>query len=634
MKNITWWLIILTLSLFIHYHSVAQRQAIDSLQQAYQNVKEDTTKILIQLGISEYYIKIDPDSSILISQEMLSLSEKINYPKGIMISNMRIGSYYSYRGRESKALDFFYKSLKLAQELELKEFELENLNRIAINYQRQEEPEKAIVYIKQILNFVLEIKDTLRHASALNNLGVFYTNIGKYDSALFYLEKIETLALTNNIQVLKRIYPYALNNKADIYSKQGKYELALEYYKQSLVEKEKSGDKWAICYTLNGMAIVYQKQGNYSKSIEVALKGFEIAQDLKLLLEIRMISQTLYKTYQLMADYEHAFEYLSIFQQSNDSIFQQEKVKAIANLEATTELEKKDLLIEKERTARKLQQSLTYIILSALLLVLGLVYFIWRGFVKQKKIKDIIVDKNTEISTQNKELKELNSVKDKLFSIISHDLRSPVVNIQMLFQMLNEGSITMNEINELSEHLGKELNEVSTLLDNLLFWAKSQMEKGIVANPGRNDIEALIQENIALITNRLSQKNIKVIHEIKESHYAYFDREMIKLVIRNLLHNAIKFTPEGKNIYVSLSEEENYIYIKIKDEGIGMSPETVENLFQTKTSSFSAENTALGKGTGLGLMLSYEFIEKNNAQITVQSEVDQGSEFCIKLPKS
>lgn len=254
---------------------------------------------------------------------------------------------------------------------------------------------------------------------------------------------------------------------------------------------------------------------------------------------------------------------------------------------------------------------------------------------KQKAILEKGVrERTSELKQKNEELQNSNDVKDKLFSIISHDLRGPIGNLKMLFNLFEEGEISVSEIESVSGTLSKDINEMYTLIENLLYWAKSQMSKGIETNPVTIDLKKLVNENIALSEAQAKRKNIKLLNQVIENTFVLADREMLKLIIRNLINNSIKFTPDDKNIYISSETLANYINLKVRDEGVGISPEIVETIFQEKTASLSSENTKSGKGTGLGLMLSYEFIKKNNGDIGVESEVGKGSTFFVKIPKA
>jgi PAS domain S-box-containing protein len=237
----------------------------------------------------------------------------------------------------------------------------------------------------------------------------------------------------------------------------------------------------------------------------------------------------------------------------------------------------------------------------------------------------------TKQKEAERELQELLSTKDKLFSIISHDLRGPVGSFMQIIELLTSG---MQIEPEMQVSLLEELKNMSKntfyLLENLLNWSRSQRSE-IEYAPRAILINDLIAENLSLLSVTASQKEIEV--RFNEDHYfnAFADYNMINLVIRNLLSNAVKFTPRGGTVDIYLAEEEHFVQVTVKDSGVGMSPDIVEKLF-TKDHYHSTYGTNNEKGSGLGLMLCKDFISRNGGKIRVESEVGKGSSFIFTLP--
>jgi len=226
----------------------------------------------------------------------------------------------------------------------------------------------------------------------------------------------------------------------------------------------------------------------------------------------------------------------------------------------------------------------------------------------------------------------LNQLKDRIFSIIAHDLRSPLINITDMINMIGEKVITEEEFRLFLPELSKNLNYTSSLLDNLLHWSKSQLN-GELINPVVIDIKDFIQHEILYYQQKATEKGIKLHQTIEEATPVHVDAEMIHLVIRNLLGNAIKFCSKGDNITVSSTiNTNNEVVICVKDTGSGMKPETVERLFMPDT--FTIRGTNNEKGTGLGLQVCKDFIEKNKGKIWVTTEWGKGSEFYFTVPKA
>lgn len=243
--------------------------------------------------------------------------------------------------------------------------------------------------------------------------------------------------------------------------------------------------------------------------------------------------------------------------------------------------------------------------------------------------RDDVIAKNIEIEKRKNELKKLNQVKDRLFSIVSHDLRSPLNSLKGTLALMEMGALDAEEIGHFSAELNKELAYVLELMENLLKWAKAQMD-GMEAILKSIDIYDLVDNNVGLLQPIADKKYIKIINEVSQSIVAQGDEEMIKLVIRNLISNAIKFTPDSGQIQIQCKTQDNELEIAIKDNGVGISPEKQARLFDAET-HFTTKGTNSEKGTGLGLLICKEFIEKNNGRLWVESTLGEGSTFKFTL---
>lgn len=246
--------------------------------------------------------------------------------------------------------------------------------------------------------------------------------------------------------------------------------------------------------------------------------------------------------------------------------------------------------------------------------------------------RDDVIAKNIEIERRREELNKLNQVKDRLFSIVSHDLRSPLNSLKGTLALMEMGALTKDETKYFTGELNNELSYVLELLENLLKWAKAQME-GIETQPAKLDIDALVNSNVGLLQPIADKKQIVLTNHVPADTMAWGDEEMIKLVIRNLLSNAIKFTKESGTIKVESKLANEMLEISIVDNGVGISPKQQQQLFDNST-HFSTQGTHREKGTGLGLLICKEFIEKNKGRIWVESELKKGSTFRFTLPVS
>ncbi|MGB0522580.1 MAG: hybrid sensor histidine kinase/response regulator [Flammeovirgaceae bacterium] len=238
-----------------------------------------------------------------------------------------------------------------------------------------------------------------------------------------------------------------------------------------------------------------------------------------------------------------------------------------------------------------------------------------------------------EIKRQQTELSQLNHVKDKVFSIIAHDLRNPFASIGMFVDVLleNAASFTPEEVADIANDLHESLSSANLLLENLLEWSRSQMEH-IDMLPQKLQPEEVANSVARLFRNNIQNKGVKLTINFSADCVVFADAHMINFIIRNLVSNAIKFTPTDGEIYVEgkvLGEE--MCEILVKDTGVGISEENLARLFN-EDDHVSTRGTEGEKGTGLGLMLCKEFVEKNGGSIQVESKVGEGSVFRFTLP--
>ncbi len=230
---------------------------------------------------------------------------------------------------------------------------------------------------------------------------------------------------------------------------------------------------------------------------------------------------------------------------------------------------------------------------------------------------------------QAEELLTTNELKNKLFSIVSHDLRNPILSLNEIVNLFNEGVITDDEIKSYMPLISKNIKNTSALLENLLHWSRSQLKgERIQKNNFNLRIAALLQ--VSILEPLANEKEIKIENTIDETQIGYADRDMIELVFRNLISNAIKYCNKGGAITISSTVEDQFIQVCVRDTGIGIAEENLQKLFGLN--NFSTLGTNKELGTGLGLLLCREFITKNGGKIWVESKLNEGSKFCFTIP--
>jgi PAS domain S-box-containing protein len=255
-------------------------------------------------------------------------------------------------------------------------------------------------------------------------------------------------------------------------------------------------------------------------------------------------------------------------------------------------------------------------------------------------LRGIIIDitdrklANEQIKQKNDELRELNATKDKFFSIIAHDLKSPFNSILGFSELLKDEARDL-DIDSIVEYAGiihASARHTFGLLENLLDWARMQQDR-ISFEPQEILFNSIVNKEFEGLKNSADKKNIELIKNIGENLIITADENMVSTVLRNLVSNAIKFTPKGGEVKVDARVEGDDVKISVSDTGIGIKPETIEKLFKIET-SFTTRGTENEKGTGLGLLLCREFIEKHGGKIWVESEQGRGSIFSFTIPKT
>jgi signal transduction histidine kinase len=273
------------------------------------------------------------------------------------------------------------------------------------------------------------------------------------------------------------------------------------------------------------------------------------------------------------------------------------------------------------------------IIFSTAIVVMIYVYLL------KSRTNRLLKHQNQQISQANealrkseKNLMELNATKDKFFSIISHDLKNPFSSLLSISELMVESfDHTDREDHKAGfQKINQSVKHLLDLLENLLTWSRSQRGK-IKYEPVRFNLSTLVQENINLHRLLAERKGIMLHSNDQGEVYAYGDRDMINSVIRNLVTNAVKFTERDKKVEIQLNPKDKEVEVSIMDEGIGISSEQLEKLFRIDE-KFKSTGTAGEKGTGLGLIICREFVEKNGGEIHVRSSPGKGSVFSFTIP--
>ena len=569
-------------------------------------------------------------------KKSLSFRQEISDINGISACYNNIGNSLYNQMKYTEAFIYMMKGLKLREDLQDKDLIANSLNNIAGVYSAIGNYKEALEYLQRAIAIYKSNNNILGLVEAYYNIGLLYYNLKNYEQATFYQSKGYQLALTTGYKFDESLCILAL---ADIFSKQKKYEKALDYYMMAKKRGEKLYGLEQEAEINIGIGSVYVNTGKTQLGIEYLIKGYQIARDFNFLIPIPDATSSLAKAYLSLNDFKNAYKFKELNAIYNDSNNNKETNKKIAENQFNYELDKKqskiellekDKAIKEEETTR--QKYITIGLLSFLIISVFIIMRLINNVKKEKETKELILKQKFEIEEQSTKLSQMNQLKDKTFSILSHDLRSPLGALVQILEMLDDKSISIQEFSELKKKLDLQLTYLNRFLENLLLWSKSHMEEDFAIQIKQINLFEIVNQNQELLQESANQKQIEIKNHIHQDTCIMADFDQIDLVLRNLLSNALKFTSNSGKIEVMAKENNNEIVVSVTDNGIGMDSETAKNLFDNKERK-SSIGTIGEKGTGLGLLICKEFINKHGGKIWAESEPKKGSTFYFSLPK-
>jgi len=543
--------------------------------------------------------------------------------------------YYRSQNRYALAIEYFLKASQITQNIDETLLSLE-LFYIGLLYRNQEYNAKASEYF-QILRVLAEEKPS----KCLVNLGEIYNALGfslgsenKLKEALeYHLKANEVAKKINDKQALAQ----GLDGIGQVYQKQGEYQKALDYYFEALSHFDTISNNILTSYIYLYIGQCYHKLKQQEKSLEYALKSYELSVQTNWGVTMIKSSLLLAEVYGKLEKYEQAYEFQKKHLIFRDSILSKDNANHLIDVEIQVALQQTKQaikLLEKDKKIQEEENKNQRLLLASvlgILAVLGLLAaMLYRNNHAKKKANQKLLAQKLEIEQQAQKLAQVNATKDKLFAIIGHDLRSPLNSLKGLMDLLVKQNISAEEFIMFSGKLRNGVEHVYFTLNNLLVWANSQMQ-GIRVKPKFLEINILVNQNFDFLEEIARSKQIQLENLLPLEVKVWADEQLISLAIRNLISNALKFTPEGGTVKVAAQQKDNQWEIGIEDTGVGMSKETLAKLFRTDIHT-TTQGTNGEKGTGLGLLLCKEMIEKNHGTIWVESEEGKGSTFRFSLP--
>jgi signal transduction histidine kinase len=605
------------------------------LQTYFENIGDRRREayILISMGDVSNILGHN-EKAVEYSQKMLEILEGLDAPFLRSRGYINLGKSYDGMGDFDNALKNLLSAVTIYEE------NLSDLNQpehkknkvkfadaiecVGILCGRLNQNEKSREYFHQALHLYEELGDAHGITKTLNNLGVSYSHENPHKTLEYYKRALD-IAQQNDFKGIGVAYT---NNIGGVYEDIEEYDNALEYYHKALGLADSVGIHKYKGFILKHIGTVYLKTKSYDMALEYFDKSLVFFREYNQQEEIEEVFYLFSQLYQEMGDYKSALEYHKKYTELKDKIFNTEKARQIAEMQTKYETEKK----KKEAEIYRLKN------------------------VELTEKNRIISDQKTEIEMQNEHLQEALeeltlseqklrqtndalgkavATKDKFFSIIAHDLKNPLGAMIGLSDMMLEhyDDISEDDRMDLAKGINRSSKNLYELLKNLLEWSRAQTGK-IPYTPQTFDIAGIAESCILLLAESANAKNITLLLQIEPDTIVFADMQMITTVIRNLISNAIKFTEEDGEIRIESNYRTDVIEIAVMDNGVGMTSEKVDKLFKIGEKYISTDGTSGEKGTGLGLILCKEFIEKHGGKIWVESEVGKGSTFRFTLPTS
>ncbi|MFS4416870.1 ATP-binding protein [Maribacter sp. 2307ULW6-5] len=540
-----------------------------------------------------------------------------------------LASEYYTQEKYAKALDAYLQALKTAQgEKDLKMLSVINENMASL-YLLQEDFEQAMHHFNKVIALNEEIGDPIFIAETRSNIAGAYAKMGDLELGMFNINAaIRTFQKERIISWLA----YAYGVKADIYLKQDNLKWALYWFKQSEELHAELDDERGSIDIYNGLSQVYLLKENDAVAEAYAQKAHKISKKLSVLEGEAQSAKLLYTLSKKLGDHQTALYHHETYQRITDTLQNKRNEEDLMLLKTKLryEQQKADLIQENEK---ELAQTRLYVYaaIGFLLALMALALINKRNARIQSDLNKQLLAKTKDLEKSQAYLKEVNATKNKMFRIIGHDLRGPIGAIQGMFDLSSNGEMTNEEFMGFVPKIREDVNSLAFTLNNLLSWSTTQMN-GKVTKAVDFDVYRTVEENISLLSEIAANKSISIRNNLVENTLIHSDYNQIDVVIRNLLSNALKFTPNHGQVHIGMTQTDKTMVLYVKDNGVGIEKKVLASLFSSNIASTYGTNNE--KGTGLGLNLCKEMVEQNNGTIWAESRPGNGSTFFVSLPKA
>jgi signal transduction histidine kinase/CheY-like chemotaxis protein/Tfp pilus assembly protein PilF/HPt (histidine-containing phosphotransfer) domain-containing protein len=658
--------------LYVYYQDKDSETGLEYLFKSLEITRQlgnpkKTAQILVFIG-HVYERRGGFDKSIELYNEALELYQEINDEPGIANALVNLGATYTDKGDFVNAMDATLKALEYFEKTNAKDNIARAHNNIGLIHYYQEDYDKALEHYNTALELRRELGSKEGEALALNNIGIVYYFKNELDKVLdCFFQSLEIYKELDDIRGQVR----PLFNIGEIYLEQGRYEDALEYYNKSLVLDKQLGDTSSIAETYSTIGSVYLNQGNYKKALKNQKMALELMETTDFLLGMKTSYLELSQTYQKIGNYKQALNYYKKYTEVHDSLFNKEKVEALADVAAKYETEKKEeeiKLLNKEKQFQeialeqqkdKARKRLLYIIVFGIgfLIILGYSHVLLRLLKKNREKTDLLTERNHEINQQTEELQAalsmINDQKEELLKAneeiiqttrakemflanTTHEIRTPVNIIAGFTNLLLNTSINDVQARYL-KNIRNSANNLLVMINDILTFSKIEADKLSIESIEFNLREVITGyfESIAISADK---KKLDLSYTIDTDIPEILVGDPVRLqqIVSNLIGNAIKFTNKGGKVTMQVEKvKDNSKQVELKftvnDSGIGIAEDKLDRIFESFSQADKTTSRKYG-GTGLGLSIVKKLVELQRGSIAVESKLNEGSTFTFTLP--
>jgi len=601
-----------------------------------KDIPQGASRCLNNLGII-HKNRGDYVEALSVYEESIRILEGVDDPMQVAQGYINMGNVFVLLGSYEEALDYYVQALAIAEEQgSEKDYALCLLNTGVVQNKCGHFNEANQLY-QRSLGLARRLNDPIMISNCLLNIGTNYAELGRLEEALDYVKRGQAMkADLGDDRTLSNAYIH----EADIHNLMQSHEKAIALYNQAIPIKEELGDKEGLARAYLGLAKVYYERGNLRISRLMADEALELSEEIGALEHVAAAYQVKEDVAALRGDYHSAYAFKLEQQKISDSILDAQTSRVVMEMEFRHR--SRDLAKENENL--KIQSALTTELMKkrnaftiaiaglAILLLVGLVLGVFL-FRKLRNSSLKLEEKNLVITRQNMKLDTLNRTKDRMMSIIAHDLRGTIGNQLTAIEVLNRIESTGQKGIDKNSLLGNLKHSASyslELLENLLHWSRLEENKSYF-HPEQLNLSLVVRVCISLFDETARNKGIQVENHLEEDLPLQADRIMLETIIRNLLSNAIKFSDSGSTIHISAEDRKGSIRFCISDEGIGMDPGQLEKIMHN--GGHTRRGTANEKGAGIGMTLIREFTSLHQGKLDIQTDGGKGTRIVIDFPK-